>query len=407
MIIIINFLLLFSLFQDILFNCFSLPKIFNYWDEFFEIIIIIIGIFLTLKKSKYVFNRDTFICLIILFLLIIEGIIGNLLFNYTTSFSFIIRDIVGFIKFPLCFLALHEYNKFDKLYVLVKNGTIKVLKFSVYVVFILGVISLFKNIGLSQNSIRYGIRPYKFLFSHPTYLVLYSILSLALLKKFVVPSKILKFELMLLFIIIITMRTKGIIVVMLYTFFRFFGKIIKKHKFLTLVAIILIVFFSSRSKMDEYESYSTSAREVFYEYSFVITKNNFPFGSGFATYASHLSRKANSKIYDFVNIPLYYTSSGEKGYSVYGDTGYPYYIGQFGLIGVILIIILSIKIYKICKKNCDGYNNLSILLVGFYIVVALTSESILIGNGFELALVLAIVSSININSTNLEEVISQ
>ena len=83
--------------------------------------------------------------------------------------SAIIRDIVGFIKFPIVFLALYRMNlgkylshKMEKL--------IPVIKIIVWVIFAFGLLSVFVDIGMSQEEVRGLIHPYMFLYTHPTYL---------------------------------------------------------------------------------------------------------------------------------------------------------------------------------------------------------------------------------------------
>lgn len=382
------FLLLFILFQNVLFNLLPLPEILNYWDEFLTIIALIIALLFSTKIRKKTVKTDSFYYISSIVIIVITGLLGNFLFMYQTSTNVIIRDILGFLKFPLVFLLLKMSNIDNYLASNIKKGSIVVLKILVALIFVLGIISIFKNIGLSQNDVRNGLLPYQFLFSHPTYLVTTSVLIISILEKYDKSKMVTIFQLMCLVNIGLTMRTKGFAFIAVFLFLKYAIQFVKKHKKISLLLILIIIGLVGYNKFSTYASYSTSAREVLYFGSFKLFKDCFPIGSGFGTYASHLSGKNNSKVYDFIVIP--YNAYEGSTMEVLGDTGYPYYIGQFGLIGIICLIIIFYYIYK---KSCESNENQSSYFILLYILITLTSESILIGNGFELALILAIVSA--------------
>ena len=88
--------IIFVLFQNIITR--FMPSVISYWDE---AVSLTFGI-LFLIKSKGKFNKENFTYLITLLAIIAIGLIGNIAFSYQKSVSAIIRDIVGFIKFPIC-----------------------------------------------------------------------------------------------------------------------------------------------------------------------------------------------------------------------------------------------------------------------------------------------------------------
>lgn len=392
--LLVNIFLVFLIFDNIILTQFNLPEIFGYWDEAVEMCVLIIGIIGCSPKvqkgtsKKYIENYFLILCIVII------GIFGNLIFNYVHSFKNIIKDIASFLKFPLILIIMYDFKINDSLTKNISKYFFVFLKFMICLMTFCGVISLFKDIGMSQNTIRYGIKPYQFLYSHPTYLVLSSVLILAFissqnLKK---SNNMHLYEIMLLLNIILSMRTKGIIIVALYFFVKYFVNFIKKFKVMSTILILIIIIIFGYSKFEMYASYKTSAREVLYFGSLDLVKECFPIGSGFSTYASHISGQANSEVYHFIRIPYYYTESNIEQY-VLGDAGYPYYIGQFGILGCIILIRLSFNILKKATDNME--NSLPVLLILLYILVALTSESLLVNNGVELAIILSCVSSLN------------
>ena len=181
------------------------------------------------------------------------------------------------------------------------------------------------------------------------------------------------------------MRTKGIMFMSIYLLTTYFGKYLKKIKLLYIFVALFLLTLVSYSKIELYKSFSSSPREVLYAGSLKLLAHYFPFGSGFGTFASHISAKYYSNAYSFINLPSYYLQT--KGILVtLGDAGYPYYIAQFGFFGIILILLLFYKIYKLAIGNSS--NKKSITIIFIYILIAVTSESTLLNCGLEIALVI-------------------
>ena len=364
------------LFLNILLTQFSLPSYTRYCDEAFSLIvgsIFFVKVFKNKKLSINKFDRRVVYCV---FLTIIIGLSGNLIWGYADSFNAVFRDIVQYIKFPITYLAI-KYSKLGyDCSAFCRKRFEKFIKFAVTVIFFLGCMTLFMDIGMSQNEIRSGIRPYQFLFGHPTSLVICCVLILALLEyeeKYQTKGNA-KYILMILGIIALSMRTKGLMVIAAFIFIKYTGKWFYKFKILYWFGIAIVVFAAAYSKLELYFSFSGSGRMSLYTGSLELILKCFPIGSGFATYASHISGRYYSHIYDFIYIPEVWVNGTLS--NVLGDTGYPYYIGQFGVLGTILFLIMIYSIYRSFSKN-----NLAALIIIIYILVALTSESTLASYG--------------------------
>ena len=390
----INIILLLLTFSNLILSNFNFPSFIGYWDETIELIIIFLGLINIAFNNKIKFYKTNFLIIISIIIIIIIGIIGNLCFGYMKSINVIIRDIIAFIKFPITLLIITQLKIDIKLSTALTRWFSNFIKIIITIMFVLGIISLFKDIGLSQNEIRNGIKPYQFLFSHPTYLVLTSLFLLLFINSINYKKKHHThiYEFMLLIIIILSMRTKGIVITTLFIFIKYGQNLLKKFKFLYWCGAIGLAFFVSYDKLVLYSSYTTSPREALYKGSFLLLQKCFPLGSGFATFASHISGKFNSAVYEFIKIPYYWTGLGNE-MNVLGDAGFAYYIGQFGLIGFIIFIYILYQLYKITVKNVK--NKLPIIMLWIYIIIALTTESILLNNGIEIAFMLAYISELN------------
>ena len=372
------------LFQDIILRFLPDNKMFNYWDEFTFIIIFMLLIIKLINNGI----KKSDIKYAILFLCIIcVGVMGNIFFKYQTSGSAIIRDIVGFLKYPLTVFALCRLKITKKLsrqfYKMVPF-----IKFIIMLIFVLGIISVVMDLGLSQPEYRHGIHPYMFLFTHPTYLTTFEIMVLLGLNA----SKDCTFidEIMALVTIALGMRTRGFVFIAVYIFVKYGRNWFKKVKIFYWLVISGLIIVVSYSKLMLYASYSTSPRETLYKGSLQLIKLCMPIGSGFGTFASHLSGKILSGVYDIIHIAGLYNDNGTIS-PVIGDAGYPYYIGQFGVLGMVLVFILTIKLIKTTKEGVSKSSTFSINMMWLMIAIALITETILVNNGVEIAVMMAII----------------
>ena len=385
----------FLLFNSILPNIFILPSAYSYWDEGVSIGLFFLFLIVKMREtmiSKTKLNKENLIFILPWLGVVLIGLIGNLFFGYTHYYEAIIRDIVGFLKFPMTIYVIREL-KLDEIWARSLYRTkLWWLKILTFIMFVCSIISLFSDIGMSQNSdIRYGIVPFQFLYSHPTALVVFSICMICIFRAY---NCFNIYENLLLIVIALTMRTKGFAFIAVYIFLKYGGHWIKRWKVLYWTSIFVTVLIMGYQKLSLYASYSSSGREVLWKGSIWLLRRCFPIGSGFATYASHISGKYRSTIYNFIYSSDFFGSDG-KATAVLGDTGFPYYIGQFGLLGVALLTISTLYLRKQLKENIKStFYVTDVVLI--YIAIALTSEAILINYGVELAIILCIVKNIQL-----------
>lgn len=393
---IVNIFIIYLIFQNLIFNIFSLPDFFNYWDEIIEIILILCGLVQVFRKKEKL-SKNTIRIIISLSIIILIGFLGNLRFGYMNSIWAIFKDVIGFLKFPISLLILNNlefYNVFDKINYKFFE---KIIKWIVIIIFLLGIISIFFNIGLSQNELRYGIKPYQFLFTHPTFLVLSSVFLLSIIETFEFKdnTKLYLYEGMILVTIILTMRTKGFAIAGIFILVKYllpkfkeiknllnFRQLKIKNVLFIIFSMIIIsatVYFVG-SKIFLYISFPSSPREVLYKGALTLVTKCFPFGSGFGTFASHVSGEYNSLIYEFIKVPYYWTESGNE-INVLGDAGYAYYLGQLGIFGFIIFAFILYELYRLTMSVSKS--KLSIIILWLYILLSLTTEAILLNNGLE------------------------
>ena len=379
------------MFYGILFGCFSMPDFLGYWDELTTMILLVLCIVKLIMNNNGKIKINLYLKFLNTWILLsVVGVIGNFLWGYANGIQAILRDYVNCLKFPICFFAFNYLGLDYKIKEAMIDKGNKLLKLIVLIMFSGGGVSLFFDIGLSQISeIRHGINSYQFLFGHPTSLAVVCVLILCWFNSFEEKHYYI-YMFACISILVLTMRTKVLAFVALFIFAKWSPKWIKRYKIMYIVICVLVVAFSIYDKLRLIMSWSSSGRLTLWLGAVELVKKCFPFGSGFATYASHLSGKYYSQVYTFIYSNEFWDSTG-KFTNVLGDTGYPYYIGQFGFIGLVLIAVSISYLINILKVNLLTYK--SALLLMAYVVIALTGESILINNGVEIALVLSMIKA--------------
>lgn len=380
-------LYLLLIFNGAIFNLASLPDFFGLWDEAITILLILLSFFKLIKRNKgcFLLNND-FHFLTPWLIIVITGMISNLIWSYAGSWQAVIRDMVGFLKFPLCFIAIRFLGYDKRIRRFLENKGFKFLKVIIIVIFVFGLISLFKDIGLSQsNEIRHGIYSYQFLFNHPNSLGLVMVLLLCLVDSDENKHNF-NYIIMCLGILVLTMRTKILAFVAVFIYIKYGEKWSKKYKAIFWASAIFLILLVSYGKLSVVMNWTQSGRMSFWYGSFKLAEKCFPLGSGFGTFASHVSGRYGSKVYSFMRINEIFDAQGNPT-AVLGDTGYPYYIAQFGVIGITLLTLSVKNLMKIINNHM----NWSALLLLIYLGIALTGESTLLNAGVEIAATLAVI----------------
>lgn len=139
-----------------------------------------------------------------------------------------------------------------------------------------------------------------------------------------------------------------------------------------------------------------TARAMLYITSIEILKDYFPFGSGFASFASFSSGVYYSDIYKKYNIDGIEGISN-KDYTYIADTYYPC-LAQFGVVGVFLYFIFFIyiiqKAYKLFKRTKkEKYFIIPFLIIGYLLIENVADATFTGHRGFFIMMLLGLVLS--------------
>lgn len=373
----------------------------SYLDEF---IAMIAFLWMIIKKKKIGMHSIEFKIIMSCNAIVAIGLFSNLFFGYVVNISIITRDIVGTFKFILSFLAF-DYIFIKKRFNVSKK-LITTAKILITIIFVCGIISLFVNIGMG-DMVRYGVRSYKFIFSYYNILVYTEVLLIATImcdkkSNFV-------FYIMSFISILLTFRTKGIIVIILVFGFKMlelkksnpiiYGGITKNLKYIIPIAIVTLL--AVREKVAEYLSWGkyNSIRIGALVEGWNMLKDHFPLGTGFGTYGTNLSFYTDSvlySIYDNINYKL--MMDPQYGFATMSDTYWPSIYAQFGIIGFILFaycLCLCFKKIRINRYIPDCNKQAGIFILLYLTVNSFSEATFTNSSGVVSAIMIAIISTMS------------
>ena len=348
----------------------------SYIDELFGLIGVGLAIiFCDIFISK-ISRKDYFLLFFFLTMYFISGFIGSSIYKYQ-ALGPVMKDAYTNIKFYLTLFAGIIIGDLIDVGMLRKPIITCAKILTIYYTFLFVVDRLF---SIWDGQVRYGIRSAVLGYQHPTYLTGSLVFLLAIFAMFY-ENKNLVYITCDLVILLFTFRAKAIVATFIYMLLLviiiFLKKEIKiKHVF---VFIALAIGLAWKNIYFYFVQLSDcSARSIMTKTSFKVMKDYFPFGTGYATYASHEAAVNYSPVYILYgfleNYELTLLDGGE--HSFFDDTFWPIIMGQTGFFGLLCYISLLLVIIKICSdtkyKNINIY--FSVIFVMAYLLIATTAE---------------------------------
>ncbi len=362
---------------------------FSYFDEIFTIYSILI-IFLNMFNLKAKLNKSEKNILLLFFILIIIGILGNFIFSILDNNFYIFIDIISTIKVWFAYYAviLISNNK-KEFWDLLIIKLAKIARIIVIIMFIYFLKSRFVETDMNGN-LRYGIKSFKFVFNVPGnfskfFYFLIPLLTADLYYKNTLYKKIIIGVSLIIWCFTLRSRAIAFAVTYLIISIIFFskGKIasikskfnIKMRYILFLLLIMLPICWN---QIIFYFTSSTQARAVLLRYSIVTLERFFPLGAGFGTFGSDVAIKNYSKLYIEYGFDSYYgMGTGEEGMFL-NDNYWPMIFGQFGFFGTVLIISILVRFMKMVFKitnNNKYFYFASFCALGFLLLSSVASKS--------------------------------
>lgn len=334
-------------------------------------------LFLAQILSPTALYRKEYLLLLLLFLLLGVGVLGNMESGLGSTKGMIL-DIWSILK---CFLAYFVGRLAFKGAVLSVNITLiqNVSKVILRVLFLLLLINLVIPIWPSTEY-RMGITTQYLIFPHATYLSAASFFCMVLLGLKNVRRNI-PFLLMGSTLIFFAARNKGLIFVAIFFFLLVLMTFLEKKniKFMYLIgpaSILLLLFWNvieSRLLSSE-----TSARSLLFQGGFKIADRFNPMGSGLGTYGSGSSVSEYSPIYDWLQFYKTYGFTRDNPQFL-NDSYIAMLIGQFGYFGLVIFAGIAIIFLLLISKK-RGNIQLFILVLFLYSMTSIVTELYLTTN---------------------------
>lgn len=361
---VIVFLIL--LFQIPLQNKFT---IFQYADEVIPISLFVFAILNIFIKKKI--EKDTLQIGVLMAVFLLLGLLGNMFF-YRIKLNAIIQDIVISFKFLFLSLGLVECGLYTSSRC--KHLVSNFCKLCTIIFLVLVILNLILHI-YPINEIRFGFQSQELFFLHPTYFAAALnclIIALLLCDKT-------KYKFIYIFIlsvlVISTLRIKAIasiLVLWCLIIFKVFGKKIKK-RYIVFIGIIAL-FLAWYQIQFYYFNNDGFARTALLKNSFLLAKDHFPIGTGFATFGSWTSGEFYSPVYYDYHLNEIWGLM-PKMHSFIADTFWPAVLGQFGIMGLMIFCILLYKLYIYFKKRFSRKYEYILLYVFLYMLISSSAES--------------------------------
>lgn len=374
-------------------------------DDVFVILTFLYFIFICIKRRKIIFDKYELIIAVSWILMCIVGVIGNIFVMGQKNIFAILVDILSWQKFVFMFLASKSIIGDKNI-----DGRFKpiecICKALIVVGGIFAILNLLNIINLYPTDSRYGLNIFTIMGGHPSVTSAYYACICAIL--FLNKDKNKIWIIMSALLCAATLRSKSFVYVMVLaaTFILSKDCIVKRMNtkriiisILVLLSIGLIISFKS---IKFYFLDTRAARSILVQTSVKIANDNFPYGSGFASFGTVTSGQYYSDIYTKYNIDHLYGISKDRP-SFIGDGGLATVLGQFGYLGFILFLVSIITlIYYLLisvKKNVNSV--FAIILLFTYILISSTNE-IAFNNSYTIVYALAMSMILILNNNKGE-----
>ncbi len=365
--------ILFSLilyFQNWLIN---VSKPFGYADEFIAIILFLYFI-LSLKKIK----KNTFYIISLMIFIIIGALSFNYKYKIQNHSIAIIEDIIGNFKFIFIFIGLQEFMKNNSIKTnFILKKILFFIKIYTFLLFMLCIANIFININMS-NEYRYGLRSFSFIYGTAGHLINQMTYNLVLLSadKELNKSNNKFWTILSLIVMISTLKTRAFILCLVYIMLSYFFILRKRKKIgLEIGMIIVLVALTGYSQFEHYFLNEGTPRQMFVSGAISITKEYFPFGTGFATYGSSAAAEYYSKLYYKLGFSDRWGMSPTASYYL-NDNYLPMILGQFG---ILLSIVFFILLYMVIKKIITDEkvsNSKNIKVITYFLIADIIFSSV-------------------------------
>ena len=394
-------LFLFLIFSDVFENFVPMG---NYWDELAACLAVCWGAWDFLRNREL--GKGELSNWLWLAALVVIGALSNLFHpGLQDSKGAIIKDVVALCKFPAIFFVMERRAVSAEKQEKIIADMAKVSRWIILVTLVALVLGRFVDLGFYTGQVRI-VPTFQFVFTHPTFYISSCVMiSAALIAESIQKNRV--YLLLDCLLIFMGQRTKGYIFIVFLVMIVLLGekwitkvltlvfgsgkeKIKIGRLVLAVVVLGLAIYVVGKPRLEQqFNAPVPIPRTTLMFVGFKILMDYFPLGSGFGTFASYLSGKHYSNIYELYGISNVMGMTREK-YNFISDVFWPYIYGQFGVFGLLIYVkmIFTIFIRQLHSDITDG-SRLAVATVWVYALIATTGEAYFTnGTGIQMALFL-------------------
>ena len=349
---------------------------FQFFDEGM-FLLLITRYFLNFFKGKTYVTKEVPICLALIGTIIVIGVIGNYTTKIQTGLSPMFMDIINSFKCLLVLFCMSAETYSRKTIERFLRACVKLIRVLLFFAVPLAMLNIVVDIGMSYD-VRFGIRSFTFIFYHAGTLNMICYIWIVTLSAALMIEEERKRTLITIgFTLIIwfsTLRSRGMTYAFIYTCMLILVLWKKELKVSgpVLVGVAGFAFYIVKDQMETYFADPTAPRAVLLYYGAVTMKRFFPIGAGFGTFGSSTAQKYYSKLYyEYGFDHMYGMNPDDCGYLT--DCYWPQIMGQFGLIGtVLLVVVIGLVLAFIFKRTSHCIYLKLGCLIGYLCIILAT-----------------------------------
>lgn len=378
----------------------------NYWDELTLFLVLGWGAWSFWKNPKL--QKQDWIDWGCLAALVVIGALGNLVHpGLQEAKVALLKDVIALVKFPVIFFVFSRRSVAPEEQEKIVACMAKISRWILLVTPVLLLVGWFVDLGFYTDDVRI-LPSCTFIFTNPTFFIsAYVMIAAALIAESINKNRL--FLLLDCVLIFMAQRTKAYIFIVFLVAMIIIGekwttKIltlifgsgeekVKIGRLLLAVAVFgVVIYVVGKPRLEQqFNAPVPIPRTTLMVVGVKILMDYFPLGSGFGTFASYLSGKYYSNVYELYGIANVMGMNRES-YNFISDVFWPYIYGQFGIFGLLIYVklIFSIFIRQFHSRISEGAR-LSVAVVWVYALIATTGEAYFTnGTGVQMALMLSL-----------------
>lgn len=332
-------------------------------------------------------------------MLIFIGVMSNIFYKNVDNWKYILIDGISVTKIFIIYILIKNMIRNRLKYDLV-GLLLPISKIYSICAFICVLLSLFIDLGMTGEK-RFGIPSFHFIFPMEHQFTSVTIFALCIIL-IGMTSKYRKYILMNCFSISMTTKGPAIIFCILFIYFLYSFRNNNKIKVWQLITIGIIVLFIGNYQIETYLMNTNAPRAIFIKHGIEIANDNFPLGSGLASFGSPMAAKYYSKLYYQFGFNNLFGMNKIDGSFLY-DVGLASIIGQFGWIGFGIYLWILYKILISASLGSTNINKAFVYAVLIQFLIHSVGAAILNSSAAIIAIMgIGMMSGYSINTKNMK-----